>query len=239
MSLEAAKRLAEHLRHQLSLEESLVTVTWLNHYSATVSPLLTAGTAPSIDFVGVDGLLLARLLGLPESVRTSADTVVPALLGLLDRPRVLAVGGAVGAETRIREALRELGAGTTHVLNGYEDRPTPAGLSALLEEWRPELVLLGLGPGLQDRYLIDLSGLQIPALALTCGGWLDQVQFPKYYPAWAYRMRLNWLVRFSREPRRLWRRYTIDAGRAWARRAGLRQAVAASPAYQRYLSVLS
>ena len=47
--------------------------------------------------------------------------------------------------------------------------------------------------------------------ALSCGGFLDQVLRPGYYPAWAYPLRLNWLIRLAREPRRLWRRYTVDA----------------------------
>jgi hypothetical protein len=34
-------------------------------------------------------------------------------------------------------------------------------------------------------------------------------------------LRLNWLVRLAREPRRLWRRYTVDAVRAVRARADL------------------
>jgi hypothetical protein len=34
-------------------------------------------------------------------------------------------------------------------------------------------------------------------------------------------LRLNWLVRLAREPKRLWRRYTIDAVRALRARAKL------------------
>jgi hypothetical protein len=36
---------------------------------------------------------------------------------------------------------------------------------------------------------------------------------------------LNWLVRLAREPRRLWRRYTIDAVRALRSRAELAEYV--------------
>jgi exopolysaccharide biosynthesis WecB/TagA/CpsF family protein len=44
---------------------------------------------------------------------------------------------------------------------------------------------------------------------LTCGGWLDQLLFSSYYPSWAYPLRLNWLVRMFRDPKRLWRRYLV------------------------------
>jgi beta-1,4-glucosyltransferase len=70
--------------------------------------------------------------------------------------------------------------------------------------------------------------------ALTCGGFLDQALQVNYYPAWAYPLRLNWLVRVLREPRRLWRRYTVDAVRAVAARAELRQGMRDVPGADRH-----
>ena len=73
---------------------------------------------------------------------------------------------------------------------------------------------------LQDHYALAATSPGV--LVVTCGGWLDQFAGGEpYYPAWAYPLRLNWLVRLAREPRRLWRRYTIEAIRAVRARADL------------------
>ena len=62
---------------------------------------------------------------------------------------------------------------------------------------------------MQER-LGNLIRRRLPGIAvITCGGYFDQVIVGDYYPAWAYPMRLNWLVRMWHEPRRLWRRYLI------------------------------
>jgi Glycosyl transferase WecG/TagA/CpsF family len=46
----------------------------------------------------------------------------------------------------------------------------------------------------------------------TAGGWLDQLaDRPQYFPPLVHQLRLGWLLRIIREPRRLVRRYTLDA----------------------------
>ena len=96
---------------------------------------------------------------------------------------------------------------------------TPAStLRGELQRAGAELVVVGLGAPLQDFYALELRAPGM--LVVTCGGWLDQFCAVSYYPSWAYPLRLNWLVRLAREPRRLWRRYSVDALRALrARRA--------------------
>ena len=83
--------------------------------------------------------------------------------------------------------------------------------------------MVGLGAPLQDQYALQLADAGLRgALVATCGGWLDQVTTPDYYPRFAYHAKLNWAVRLVREPRRLWRRYTVDAVRARRRQVELR-----------------
>jgi N-acetylglucosaminyldiphosphoundecaprenol N-acetyl-beta-D-mannosaminyltransferase len=50
---------------------------------------------------------------------------------------------------------------------------------------------------------------------MTGGSYLDHIAensdfSATWYPAWANTLRLNWFYRLVREPRRLWRRYTIE-----------------------------
>jgi exopolysaccharide biosynthesis WecB/TagA/CpsF family protein len=104
--------------------------------------------------------------------------------------------------------------------DGYAERPTAAELRNDLRAARVQIAILGLGAPLQDHYALAATSPGV--LVVTCGGWLDQFAGDEsYYPAWAYPLRLNWLVRLAREPRRLWRRYTVDAVRALLARAEL------------------
>ena len=46
---------------------------------------------------------------------------------------------------------------------------------------------------------------------ITGGSYLDHLAERVYwYPAWVSRVRLGWAYRMAREPRRLWRRYSVD-----------------------------
>jgi exopolysaccharide biosynthesis WecB/TagA/CpsF family protein len=105
-------------------------------------------------------------------------------------------------------------------------------LRELVQRIQPDMVLVGLGAGLQEQVLLEAASAMPRGYALTCGGFLDQVLHPGYYPGWAYPLRLNWLVRLAREPRRLWRRYTVGALLAVARRRDWRTAMDLVPGVQ-------
>jgi UDP-N-acetyl-D-mannosaminuronic acid transferase (WecB/TagA/CpsF family) len=211
-----------------------VTVTWVNHYS--VRGALTAPEAlRAMDLCGVDGQLLKRILDHPS--RTSADLVVPVLLrrdaGIAT---VLAIGGRGDRGADLTDALSTVAGRPVRVVSvdGFDGLQRGEELAALVRELRPDLVLVGLGAGLQERVLVEAAGGLAEGYALTCGGFLDQVLQTGYYPAWAYPLRLNWLVRLAREPRRLWRRYTLDALRAVADRRELRDELARVPGIARH-----
>ena len=102
-------------------------------------------------------------------------------------------------------------------------------LRRLVREVQPDLVLVGLGAGLQEQVLLEAASAMRRGYALTCGGFIDQVLQEGYYPEWAYPLKLNWLVRLAREPRRLWRRYTVEALSAVGRRADWRASMARVP----------
>ncbi len=189
-------------------------MTWLNHYSALHADW---EALRSLDFIGIDGTLLQimlRFTGL-KIVRSSADLVFPELLPLLssrtDR-RLVLVGGGKG----VAKSVMELRDDVALALDGY------GGLEALRAEPRKVLVgianpvvILGLGAGLQDKVAVEIREKVPEATVLTAGGWLDQVasKGEAYFPTWAHVLRLGWFIRLVREPRRLYKRYTIDAAR--------------------------
>lgn len=176
--------------------------------------------------VCLDGILLRSLVA-PSAPRTSADLVLPLLFERAGANcRVALIGSTRASLAAAEQAIRAASPNVEVVLSrdGYEELSPPEAMAAAIREADADVVVVGLGAPLQDAYLLALRahGLRDRVL-LTCGGWLDQVSNMRYYPRFAYRLKINWLVRVVREPRRLWRRYTVDAVAAVRRRQQMRR----------------
>jgi N-acetylglucosaminyldiphosphoundecaprenol N-acetyl-beta-D-mannosaminyltransferase len=49
------------------------------------------------------------------------------------------------------------------------------------------------------------------AVIITGGSYLDQLAERRHwFPPWVIKLRIGWLYRLFREPRRLWYRYTVE-----------------------------
>jgi beta-1,4-glucosyltransferase len=199
------------------------TVTWLNHYTAMQS---LRGGVPvhRFDHLGVDGILLRRLLG-ATTPRTSADLVLPLVLEHGAPLRIALIGSTTETLQAVAAKIEaQYGHRVVLMRDGYAGLPSAAELRTELQAAGAQIAVVGLGAPLQDHYTLAAASPEV--LVVTCGGWLDQFAGEEsYYPAWAYPLRLNWLVRLAREPRRLWRRYTLDALRALRSRTKLRHYV--------------
>jgi exopolysaccharide biosynthesis WecB/TagA/CpsF family protein len=186
-------------------------VTWLNHHSALLA--LRAGIPlGEFDYLGLDGIFLCRLL---ESAvpRTSADLLLPVLLEQTRGLRIAFIGSTTETLRMVADKASAMyGHDVVLMCDGYAGLPEPGELRRALVAADVQVAIVGLGAPRQDAYALALRSPGM--LVMTCGGWLDQFAGGTYYPAWAYPLRLNWLVRLAREPKRLWRRYTIDAVRA-------------------------
>jgi exopolysaccharide biosynthesis WecB/TagA/CpsF family protein len=195
------------------------TVTWLNHYSAMQS---LQGGVPldQFDYLGLDGILLCQLVR-SDVPRTSADLVLPVLLEQPGELRIALIGSTQETLAAVAAKIEgQYGHRVVLVRDGYGQLPAPADLRDELRAARAQVAIVGLGAPLQDHYALAIKRPGL--LVATCGGWLDQFAGGEtYYPAWAYPLRLNWLVRLAREPQRLWRRYSVDAARALRARAAL------------------
>jgi beta-1,4-glucosyltransferase len=207
-----------------------VRVTWLNHHSIHVALSEAEAALAEMDVCGVDGQFLKWLLRHP--VRTSADLVVPILLQCDESiATVLTIGGAGDRVAALEEALSECAQRPVQVysMDGFAELRRGEDLQRFVADLDPDLVLVGLGAGLQEKVLLEASAAMTRGYALTCGGFLDQILQKGYYPSWAYPLRLNWLVRVAREPRRLWRRYTVQAVSAMVRRGTWQKAMRSIP----------
>jgi exopolysaccharide biosynthesis WecB/TagA/CpsF family protein len=219
-------------------------VTWLNHHSAL--KLLPAGLSSiaPIDYVGIDGLFLHTLLGRRGEGRTSADLVVPQLLPLLRGARIALVGTRrpsldQAAQVITEDLIADAGSAVVDTRDGYGELPTVGDIAPWLTSCRPDVVIVGLGAVLQEEWAMEVRARLPAGLVITCGGFLDQVHRQNYYPGWAYPLRLNWAVRVAREPRRLWRRYSVEALTALGQRRALRAEIGGLSGFLAYQAVVA
>ncbi len=74
----------------------------------------------------------------------------------------------------------------------------------------PDIIVVGMGTPLQERFLVDLKLNSWNGEGYTCGGFFHQsAKKLNYYPEWIDRMQLRWLYRIYDEPK-LFKRYAID-----------------------------
>lgn len=200
-------------------------VTWINHSSLLrLRDRMTL--LQEFYMVGIDGIFLRNIMRVPH-IRTSADLVIPKILAGRQL-KVFLIGGEKNGLWRRSERFRELFPQAKVVLNisGFEENILEKSITAF-EICKPNVIVLGLGAVKQEELAVNILqriSQNENCLILTCGGWLDQIVYDQYYPSWAYSLRLNWLVRLIREPRRLWRRYSIDAVRILLKRDLVRRA---------------
>ena len=102
-------------------------------------------------------------------------------------------------------------AGAQH---GYFDKsPDSVENEAVLQAinaTRPDILLVGLGMPLQERWLMENWDRIEAKVALPVGALFDYLagEFPRA-PRWMTDHGLEWLGRLIIEPRRLWRRYLL------------------------------
>jgi len=189
-------------------------VTWVNHYS--VIRCINAGVPiERFDAVGIDGILL-RLLSRTGLRHTSADFTIPAWLEG-KKVHVGLIGGNFETANSHLVDFCAVFPNATVLWSFAGDIECISQVKNALDQGleKPNLILVGMGAPLQEKvalelfHLVNASPDSSKPLIATCGGWLDQLGVISYYPKWATPLRLNWLVRLYREPRRLWKRYVL------------------------------
>jgi exopolysaccharide biosynthesis WecB/TagA/CpsF family protein len=96
--------------------------------------------------------------------------------------------------------------------HGYFDTSDEPAVVNRVNAANPDVLLVGRGFGRQEAFAIrHRDDLRVP-LIWTVGGLFDIVsgRAPRA-PDWMRQCRLEWLFRFAREPRRMWRRNVIVA----------------------------
>lgn len=91
--------------------------------------------------------------------------------------------------------------------NGHPDNEA---VLADINAVRPNILIVGMGMPMQERWLLDNWSRIDANIALTGGAVFDYISGDlKRAPAWMTNNGLEWLGRLLIEPRRLWQRYIV------------------------------
>lgn len=173
--------------------------------------------------VHIDGMPLvwvARLLGMPirHEHRTAVLDLFMPLLELASRSnwRVYYLGSTPGAleqgMARIRESLPDLELKSHHgFFDLTKDGPENAKILAVIEEFRPNIILTGMGMGRQERWIVENRADLNTNCIMTTGACMELIAgVLPIAPRWTSRMGLEWLYRLVTTPRRVARRYLLE-----------------------------
>ena len=94
--------------------------------------------------------------------------------------------------------------------DGYGKSVDEASCFILREN--PDMLMIGMGMGRQEAYLLELVDAGWNGVGICVGGVLDKVAQPErfFYPRWSERANLRFLGRLVKEPRRMSRRYFVE-----------------------------
>ena len=192
---------------------------------------------------GMSLILIARLLGFRMSRDqrvTYVDWVLPLMREASTRGwRVFFVGGRPGVGLAASHMLmKEFPGLDLKVHHGYFDSRSGCcenlEILSRINACRPHVLMVGMGMPLQEHWILDnLDLLEVNAI-LPVGACMDYVAgHVSTPPRWMGRIGLEWLYRFSCEPKRLGRRYLAEpwfiarllAKAIWQRLAGRHEAV--------------
>jgi N-acetylglucosaminyldiphosphoundecaprenol N-acetyl-beta-D-mannosaminyltransferase len=175
----------------------------------------------SCDIVFCDGIAVkwgAKLLGTPLPARIPVPDWIDDLMGAAEKNniRLFLLGASeevmAAAKANLESRYPRLSIVGSH--HGYfEKRPDSSENTAvvrLINESRPDVVLVGMSVPVQERWLWEnWERLTVP-VALVVGAVFEMLAGTKRRPPrWMTDHGLEWLGRLLLEPRRLWKRYLI------------------------------
>lgn len=158
---------------------------------------------------GVGGWLAAMAMGNWRARRTPVPDLVDVLIENGVGTRVYLVGGTKSVVDRAANRLRERGLEVVGQLDGYFSEDALLDVVSAVDRANVDLVLLGMPSPQKERLGVAIHEVT-PALVVGIGGYIDVLAgtVPRA-PKVLRRLGLEWAYRFSREPRRLAKRYLL------------------------------
>lgn len=156
----------------------------------------------------------ARMLGEQFPPNITFTDFCPLILGLAAKNgwRVFFLGCGPGVTQRAAERLTvEIpGLNVVGTLDGFTLWKDMAPSLAAIREARTDLLVVGMGNPVQEKWLVSHFAETGARLAVAVGGYFDFAASVRVRaPMWMTRCGIEWLFRMAQEPARLWRRYVI------------------------------
>ncbi len=164
------------------------------------------------DGIGVD--IASRVAhGASFPANLNGTDFVPALLTFMEvRKRVGLVGSRRDIIEKAAENFRAHAPWHDFVVisDGYFDKVKSGDVIAEIERQKLDVLIVGMGTPLQEKWVADHIRPEHARLVLTVGALFDFASgiVPRA-PRMVRALRLEWIYRLLREPSRLWRRYII------------------------------
>lgn len=191
--------------------------TFLNPFSYL--KLRKKGLIENFDRIYCDGILfvyLAKLLG-KKIKRVSFDmtSLAPIVFSFAEEKQcsIAIVGGKEGVAYNAGERFKRQYPEMKIVYTGsgfFKHEEHRKNLIKKLVIINPDIVLIGMGAGTQENFLLDVRQAGWDGIGYTCGGFLHQSikKQGNYYPEFMNKYNLRWLYRIYDEPK-LIKRYLI------------------------------
>jgi exopolysaccharide biosynthesis WecB/TagA/CpsF family protein len=163
------------------------------------------------------GVVILYNLFLREKIKRYAfdnTSVAPLVLDFAQehKLRVFLVGGKPGIAKIAGDLLLKMhpDLNLVGIKSGYFNATNPK-LEILKEAQNADIVIVGMGAPLQEKFLTELRETGWKGTGFTCGGFLDQTATKGivYFPKWIDVLHLRWLYRLLDEPSRLGKRYLL------------------------------
>lgn len=164
------------------------------------------------DGIGVD--IASRVAhGASFPANLNGTDFVPALLTFMEQPkRIGLVGGRRDIIEKAAENFHHHAPWHDFVVisDGYFDKNDSRDVTAEIERQKLDILIVGMGTPLQEKWVADNIRPQHARLVLTVGALFDFVSgtVPRA-PRIVRALRLEWVYRLLQEPSRLWRRYIL------------------------------
>ena len=163
---------------------------------------------------------VAQGRGSPLPEKVSGSDFVPAVCAMAERDglSVFILGGRGGVPEAARDNLLAKHpalkvAGTYSPKFGFEKDPAElARIDAMLSEAKPDILLACLSCPKQEIFVERNKSVYKTPVSISCGATVDFLAGSvQRAPEWVSQSGLEWLYRFVKEPRRLFRRYFVDS----------------------------
>ncbi|MDD4400470.1 MAG: WecB/TagA/CpsF family glycosyltransferase, partial [Desulfitobacteriaceae bacterium] len=179
-----------------------------------LAELINSAEIVTADGIGV--VWAVRKLGSSIKERVTGIDLVQALLPIAhsDKWRVFFLGGKPGvAESAAQKVSKDYPGLIWQAYHGYFQPPEEEQLLRRIKDFRPDLLLVGMGIPKQEYWIYTHQGLA--AVSIGVGGSFDVLAgLVLRAPNWIRNWHLEWLYRIWREPWR-WRRQLVLPRFVW------------------------